>query len=163
MIGALLQRASRWLAVLGALVLIAAAAVAAVSIAGRWLFDAPIVGDVELMQVACVVAIASALPLCQARGGHVQVNFFTQRASLRLRAALDRLGQALLAVIMLLLAWRAGVGVAEMKANGETTMVLGFPAWLMYLSLVPGLALSAAVALHAALTGARAERSEGAF
>jgi TRAP-type C4-dicarboxylate transport system permease small subunit len=55
------------------------------------------------------------------------------------------------------------VGVAEMKANGETTMVLGFPAWLMYLALVPGLLLSAVVGLHAAVTGARAERSEGAF
>lgn len=163
MIGALLQRASQWLAVLGALVLLAAASVAAVSIGGRWLLDAPIVGDVELMQVACVVAIACALPYCQWRGGHVQVDFFTERASPRLRASLDRLGQALLAAIMLLLAWRAGVGVSEMRASGETTMVLGFPTWLMYLALVPGLVLSAVVALHAAVTGAGAERSEGAF
>jgi TRAP-type C4-dicarboxylate transport system permease small subunit len=159
----LLQRASEVLAVLGALVLLAVATVAGVSILGRWLFDTPITGDVELMQVACVVAIACFLPYCQWRGGHVRVEFFTQRIGPRQRGALDRLGQALLAAIMLLLAWRAGVGVAEMKANGETTMVLGFPAWLMYLALVPGLLLSAVVGLHAAVTGTHAERSEGAF
>ena len=159
----LLRSASELLAVLGALVLLAVAMVAAVSIGGRWLFGSPITGDVELMQVACVVAIACFLPYCQWRGGHVRVEFFTQRAGSNVRAALDRLGQALLAMIMLLLALRAGVGVAEMRMHGETTMVLGFPAWLMYLALVPGLVLSAAVALHAAVTGAQAQRSEGAL
>lgn len=50
---------------------------------------------------------------------------------------------------MLLLAWRAGVGVADMKAAGETTMLLAVPTWLTYLAMVPGLLLSALVALHA--------------
>lgn len=157
----LLRRASETLAVLGALVLLAVATVAVVSIVGRWLINSPITGDVELMQVACVVSIACFLPYCQWRGGHVQVTFFTERAAPALRRVLDRLGQLTLATVMLLLAWRAGVGVAEMKAHGETTMVLGFPAWLMYLALVPGLLLSAAVALHAALTDARVPRGEG--
>ena len=53
-------------------------------------------------------------------------------------------------LVCLVLAWRAGVGVADMREAGETTMVLGFPFWMTYLVMVPGLALSGVVGLHVA-------------
>jgi TRAP-type C4-dicarboxylate transport system permease small subunit len=145
----LLERASVVLALVGGGVLVAAALLATVSILGRWLADAPIEGDIELMQVACAVTIALALPYCQWHAGHVTVDFFTQRAAAAARRGLDRAGHALSAVVMLLLAWRAGVGVADMRAAGETTMLLAVPTWLTYLAMVPGLLLAALVALHA--------------
>jgi TRAP-type C4-dicarboxylate transport system permease small subunit len=157
-----LERASAALALAGGLVLLAAAMLAGVSIAGRWLADVPIAGDIELMQVACAVSIALFLPRCQLHAGHVIVDFFTLRAAAATRRGLDRAGHALTAIVMLLLAWRAGVGVAEMKAVGETTMVLGVPTWITYLAMVPGLLLSAAVAMHAVFLPAAAdERAAG--
>jgi TRAP-type C4-dicarboxylate transport system permease small subunit len=141
---------ARVLAVLGGCVLLAASGMTVVSVLGRWLADRPVLGDVELMQVACAVAVALFLPYCQVRNAHIIVDFFTARAAARTRRRLDALGSTLLATAMLLLAWRAGVGVAEMKAAGETTMVTGFPFWLTYLAMVPGLALSGAIALHLA-------------
>ncbi len=152
--GRLLQRAADGLALLGGAALLAAALMTCVSIAGRALAGAPILGDVELMQIGCAVAIACCLPYCQIQAGHVKVDFFTQRASPATVRRLDRIGHALVAVLMLLLAWRAGVGVADMKAVGETTMLLGVPAWLAYLALVPGLLLTGLIALHAAAVGA---------
>jgi TRAP-type C4-dicarboxylate transport system permease small subunit len=143
----LLDLLAKTLAVLGGLVLLAATALTVVSIVGRWRADAPVLGDVELMQVACAMAVALFLPYCQLRSGHIIVDFFTARATARTRGRLDAAGSALLAVAMLLLAWRAGVGVAEMKATGETTMVIGFPVWLTYLAMVPGLGLSGLIAL----------------
>lgn len=143
----LLDFLAKALAVLGGVVLLAATALTVVSVIGRWRADAPIVGDVELMQVACAVAVALFLPYCQLRGGHIIVDFFTARAAARTRGRLDAVGSAMLALAMLLLAWRAGVGVAEMKATGETTMVTGFPVWLTYLAMVPGLMLSGVIAL----------------
>ncbi len=153
MIDRWLHRASSVLALLGGVVLLAAAAMTGVSIAGRWLHDAPITGDIELMQIACVTAIALFLPWCQWRAEHVRVDFFTQGAGRRVRSALDRLGHLLLAVVMALLAWRAAEGVLDLRASGETTMLLAIPSWLAYLPLLPGLALSALIALYAAWTG----------
>lgn len=141
---------SKLAAVLGGLVLLAAALLNVASVLGRWLASTPILGDVELMQVGCAVAIALFLPYCQVRNAHIVVDFFTTGAAARTRRRLDAAGSLLLAAVMLLLAWRAGVGVLDMKASGETTMVIGFPFWLTYLVMVPGLALSGVVALHTA-------------
>jgi TRAP-type C4-dicarboxylate transport system permease small subunit len=148
-----LHRASNALALLGGLVLLAAAALTLVSILGRWLLDAPILGDIELMQIACVAAIALFLPWCQWRAEHVRVDFFTEGAGPRLRGLLDRIGHLLLAVVMALLAWRAADGLVDLRASGESTMLLAIPAWLAYLPLLPGLALSALIAMYAAWTG----------
>jgi len=150
-----LERASRWLALAGGAVLAAAALLTTLSVLGRWLWAAPITGDIELMQIACVVAIALFLPHCQLHCGHVQVDLFTRRAGAALRARLDRAGHALGAAVMLLLAWRAAVGVGDMWAAGETTMLLGVPLWIAYLAMVPGLLLSALVALVAAGDGSQ--------
>lgn len=158
MIGRLLQRASELLALLGGLLLVAAALMTVASIVGRNGLDRPLVGDIELMQVACAVLIALFLPYCQWQAAHVRVDFFTQRAGPRLRALLDRAAHGAAGGVLLLLAWRAAVGVADMYAAGETTMLLGFPQWLTYLALVPGLALAAAIAFHQACT--RAEEAE---
>jgi TRAP-type C4-dicarboxylate transport system permease small subunit len=139
--------ASQLMALAGGLVLSGAALLTDVSIAGRWLFDRPIFGDVELMQVGCAVAIALFLPECQIRSAHVRIDFFTARARRATRDRLDAIGAATLGLLFLLLAWRAGVGVLEMRANGETTMVLGFPTWLTYLAMVPGLAVAGVIGL----------------
>ncbi|MGZ7196666.1 hypothetical protein ACXWOC_10800, partial [Streptococcus pyogenes] len=41
----------------GAVLLFAACGVSVYSVLGRWLFDAPVLGDVELVQMACALAI----------------------------------------------------------------------------------------------------------
>lgn len=145
-----LAGAATALAWTGGLVLLAAAALTVVSVLSRWIAAVPVPGDVELMQVACAIAVALMLPFAQVRRADVRVDFFTQRASRRTRDRLDAVGQALVALAMALLAWRAGLGVLEMRVAGETTMVLGWPNWLTYLAMVPGLALSAAVAARSA-------------
>lgn len=150
--GRLLADASRWLALAGGLILAAIAGVATVSIFGRWLFARPLIGDVEIVQIGCTIAVALFLPWCQSRGGHIIVDFFTSRATHATRKRLDAFGAALLGGVFLLLAWRAGVGVADMRSNGETSMLLGFPTWITYLALVPALALSGANGLYMAWT-----------
>jgi TRAP-type C4-dicarboxylate transport system permease small subunit len=50
-----------------------------------------------------------------------------------------------------LLAWRTGIGAADLRLAGETTMILGFPLWLGYAAMLPGLILAALAAIHIAL------------
>lgn len=145
-----LRQCSAVLAMVGGLILTAAALMTGVSIFGRWLADAPLLGDVELMQAACVAAIACFLPYCQLSGAHVRVEFFTQRLTPKARDGLDRAAQFAVAGTMLLLAGRAALGVADMRSAGETSMLLGLPTWLTYLALVPGLLLSGLIALRLA-------------
>jgi TRAP-type C4-dicarboxylate transport system permease small subunit len=150
----LLDRLTLVLALIGGAVLAALALLATVSILGRWWFNTPVWGDVELVQMGTAVAIALFLPYAQRQRAHIIVDFFTTRASAGTRARLDALGGFLLGAICLLLAWRAGVGVLDMRANGETTMVLGMPIWIVYVAMVVGLAVSGVVGLVCAWSDA---------
>ncbi len=158
-LGRLLDGASRVAALAGGLILAAIAAIATASIFMRWLFSRPLFGDVEMVQIGCTIAVALFLPWCQSRGGHIIVDFFTARAAPATRRRLDAIGAALLAAVFLMLAWRVAVGVADMKANGETSMLLAFPTWITYLLLVPALALSGANGLYMAWSHWRQARA----
>jgi len=142
-----LSAASVALALLGAVVLAAIAALTVASILGRWLADQPIAGDVELAQLGTAAALALFLPYCQLHGSHLVVDVFTARAGARFNRRLDRIAHVAAAVVLALLAWRAAAGVADLARVHETSMVLGIPLWLPYAAMVPSLALAAAVAL----------------
>lgn len=76
-LGQLLDTLARWLALAGGLVLVAITLLSAYSITMRSLFDAPLLGDVELVQMGCGIAVVSFLPLCQLRRNNVIVDAFT--------------------------------------------------------------------------------------
>ncbi len=155
-----LSAASVALALLGAVVLVAVAALTVASIAGRWLADAPIAGDVELVQLGTAAAIALFLPYCQLHGSHLVVDLFTARADACFNRRLDRMANVASAVVLALLAARAATGVADLSRAHETSMVLGIPLWLPYATMAPSLALAAAVALLG--PGARSAVGAGA-
>lgn len=130
------------LALAGGVLLLAVALLTVVSVLGRWLVNAPLMGDIELVQLGVATAIALFLPYCQLHASHLVVDFFTARSSGPLQERLDALGSFAAGLVFLVLAWRAAVGVAELRAASETTMVLGIPLWLPYAAMVVGLALA---------------------
>lgn len=148
--GKWLGRVCRWFAVIGGAVLVAITLMSVASIVGRSLFGKPVPGDFELVQIGCAICVAAFLPWCQMQGGNIIVDFFTVRASAGTRAWLDAFGALLLAVVMLLVAWRTGVGALAVKASGETSMIMGFPSWIGYAFMAPGFALTALAALYTA-------------
>src|SRR5690606_10561779 len=123
----LLDCLARWLALAGGVVLVAITLLSAYSITMRSLFDAPLLGDVELVQMGCGIAVVSFLPLCQLRRGNVIVDAFTLRASAAVRRNLDMLGCVLMAACALLLAWRSVIGTLDTYANGEESIIMGIP------------------------------------
>jgi TRAP-type C4-dicarboxylate transport system permease small subunit len=151
-IGRTLAWACRALVWWGGLLLLAIVGVSVLSISGRWLANHPIGGDYEMVQVGCAAAVSAFLPYCQWRRGNIIVDFFTTRAGPRLRRRLDGAGALLLALMLALLAWRSGAGLLDARANNEATMLLGFPLWIGYAAMLPGLVLSAAVALQQSIT-----------
>lgn len=139
------------LSALGGVVLLALVCLLSTwSVLGRALFDSPLMGDVEMVQVACSLAISSFLPYAQMQNAHVIVDFFTHNAGPRLRAVLDLLAALLLAVVAAWLTWRSAVGAWDTYLSGETSMILGWPQWWAHLTIAPGFALLSLCALYTA-------------
>ncbi|MGH8630903.1 MAG: TRAP transporter small permease [Burkholderiales bacterium] len=134
-------------AILGGAILAAIAGLVVTSVALRALGFQPVQGDFELVQVGLAAGIALLLPWCQLKGGNIIVDFFTTLARIRTQRRLDTFADLLVALMMVLIAWRAGVGAWSAQQNGETTMILGFPIWWSYAAMTPGLALTSLVAL----------------
>ena len=118
-----------------------------VSVIGRNTIGLTIVGDFELTASVAGAAIALFLPWCQLKRGNIGVDFFTAKAGPAMRTVLDRLGTALLASMMALMTWRTSVGAVKAWQAQSGSMMLGFPEWIVYAFIVPGLALTMAVAL----------------
>jgi len=138
-VSVLLERVCGAVAVLGGVALLGMIVVSVISIVGRSILPgvagfvglefraASIPGDVELVQIGTGIAVFSFLPFCQLRRGNVLVDFFTAGARLRVRAALDLLGNAVFTILAGLIAWRLVHGLRDKFAFNDTTMVLRLP------------------------------------
>ena len=147
-IGRALFHLSRAFAAIGGVILIAVCIMSVASIASRTLTGNAMLGDFEIVQIGSAIAVASFLPWGQMRGSHVFVDFFTTGLGPRARARLDALAALLLAVCAVVIAWRMVIGTVEIKASGETSMLLGVPTWYAYVSMSPSFVLLAATGLY---------------
>lgn len=142
-----LQKLAHLCALLAGILLALITILTCISVIGRNGFDAAFIGDFELTGVATGLSIALFMPLCQLRQGHIMVDFFTSRASVRTNSGLDRLGCFFMALVMALLVWRTAVGGFNAYENHSGSMLLGFPDWLVFAGMIPPLALAAVIAL----------------
>ena len=123
------------------------------SLIGRNTIGVSLVGDYELTAVTAGAAVALFLPWAQLRRGNIIVDFFTSKVSEAINGWLDRFGALLLGLIMFLLAWRTTVGAISSYQSQTTTMMLGFPEWIAYVSMIPPLFLTGLIAFHQAFIG----------
>ena len=148
-----LEQLAKFCAILAGFLLTGITLMTCASLIGRNTTGTTLVGDFELTGVVAGAAIALFLPWCQVRRGNIIVDFFTARASERTNAALDRFGALLLGLSLALLAWRAGYGGLSAWRAQSTSMMLGFPEWIVYAAMVPPLALTAVIGLWQAAAG----------
>lgn len=142
----------------GGCVFIALTFMSLVSIVGRKLFNMPVPGDLELMQMGCAFGSAAFLPYCQMIRGHVRVDFFTSLARPAVKAAMNFVAAFLVGLFGALIAWRAAAGAFAAFESGETSTILGWPIWLAQALMVPSFVLLAAAGLYVAfdeLAGSR--------
>jgi TRAP-type C4-dicarboxylate transport system permease small subunit len=149
----LLELLARCCAIAAGLLLTVITLMTCISLIGRNTTGWTIVGDFELTGSAAGAAIALFLPWCQVRRGNIIVDFFTAKASAGTNVALDRAGALLLAIVMGLLTWRSAIGGWNAWTSKAGSMMLGFPEWIVYIGIVPPLALTAAIGLMQALRG----------
>jgi TRAP-type C4-dicarboxylate transport system permease small subunit len=150
-VGRMLLALSRQLAIAGGLVFVALVVMSIVSITGRKLFNAPLPGDVELLQMCAAFAAASFFAYCHLVNGDVKVDFFTHGLSAAAVARLDAIGSLLVGLFGALIAWRTTAGALALREVGETSAVLAIPVWIAQILMVPGFVLLAAAGLYMAV------------
>lgn len=159
LIGRVLNRVCRFFAVCAGIMLILMALMSLASIVGRTLFDKPILGDYELVQMMSAVAVTMSLPFCQMIRGHIIVDFFTTGLSPWINKVLDIVAALVLAVAAFTFSWRIALGMVDLYGNGDASMLLNLSTWWGYAPMVPSFFLLGCTALYTAwvdFTGARA-------
>jgi TRAP-type C4-dicarboxylate transport system permease small subunit len=127
--GRALHRTADILAILGGVLSCTMALIVTFSVAGRYLFSAPIPGDYDIVGILCGCAIFAFLPYCQLHRGNVLADFFTQRAPAQAKAALDAFGNVLFLVAIVLFTWRLYYGMLEMRQSSEQIAMFSFYRW----------------------------------
>ena len=141
-----LDRIARFCSILGGMVMTALMLMTCYSLISRNLFDSALIGDFELTGVGAGAAIALFMPLCQLKHENIIVDFFTANLSEAFNFRLDRLGDALMAIIFALLAWRCTAAAINAVDTMGASMLLGFPDWIVFTSMAIPFAITAIIA-----------------
>jgi len=147
-VGRFLFAVTRIFALLGGMVLCAMALLTTVSVTGRYFFNAPIEGDVELIAIGTGVGVFAFLPYCQLVRENVIVDFFLSHTSFRTRTFFDVLGNLAYALIMVLMSWRMVYGGISLYEADEMTMILEIPRWWTFPFALVCLVLLVAVCFY---------------
>jgi len=102
-------------------------------------FGRPILGDSEIVELLCGIAVFAFLPYCQLRGSNVIVDFFTQPLPIRARHWLDALMGFIFIFVAAILAWRLIDGGLTAWERSRRSMFLQLPDWWGY--AIGGLAM----------------------
>lgn len=152
----LIAKAAAGWALLGGALLLAIALVTTVN-AGAFALDrlaglfgadvSGLPGYEDFVRLVVSAAVLMLFPYCQLRRGHIVVDLIARWLSPGLRRALDLAALALIAILALFLAYWMALGLAETRADGALSRVLGWPEWPFYLPGLASLLLWALVAL----------------
>lgn len=126
-----LDRLAEGFAAFGGFCLLGVMAIEIFSVAGGF-FGKPLLGDSEIVEMLCGVAIASFMPYCQIRGGNIIVDFFTARMRAGRRNALDAFMQFAAALVVAVLTWKLIDGAFTQYERGRASMFLQLPQWWGY-------------------------------
>ena len=159
LIGRGLNACCRFFAICAGILLILMALMSLTSIVGRTLFDKPIMGDYELVQMMSAVAVAMSLPFCQMIRGHIIVDFFTTALPKRANKGLDIFASLILAIAAFVFSWRITLGMFELRENGDASMLLNLPTWWGYAPMAPSFFLLGCAALYTAWTDITGEHA----
>lgn len=146
-----LKRLARLCSIIGGVIMVALMLMTCYSVVGRNFFGRALIGDFELTAIACGIAVAFFIPLCQIERGNIIVDFFTAGRSRQFNYRLDRIGDVLMTVIFALLAWRTTVASIKAKENMGTSMLLGFPDWIVLAGMAIPFAFTAVIACFQAI------------
>jgi len=129
-----LLRLETFFALLSGIAVFALIAMAAVSVGGRNLFNAPLPGYVDWIEQAMPLIAFLGIALVQREGGHIRMDIIVSRFHGRLLWAVEFIGVFLILVLMIFLVWGSW-------AHFQRSFDFGAPLWSRDSSIDIGLPL----------------------
>jgi len=115
------------LGLLAASVLMLLMIITFIDVLGRYLFSAPLPGAFELTEIMMAMLIFAGLPLVLRANQHVSVNLIVGILSPKILHLQRLITQAIMAVVLAVMAWRMWIKAAEMLEQGDETAYLLLP------------------------------------
>jgi TRAP-type C4-dicarboxylate transport system permease small subunit len=148
--------------VLGSLSALALAVVMLITcfdVAGRYVFDQPIPGALEVTELIMGALIFTSLPLVTLRNQQVTVDLFEPLIPGFIKPLLHWLVHAIGCVCLAAIAWRLWVKAGQMHGSGETTAVLQLDTWPLIYFMSLQTAITTVVLFLIMIRPGRAEQS----
>jgi TRAP-type C4-dicarboxylate transport system permease small subunit len=129
------HKVSRTINLLGVAVLFLMMLVVAADVIGRYVFNRPLTGAFDTVELMMVILVFFSLAYCAAADGHVRVDVLHSRLPKRIQANLDSITFAASAFIVGLIFWRlvTRAGGVFLEAPGPSTLpatlTLKIPHW----------------------------------
>src|SRR5690606_20224429 len=98
-----------------------------VDVTGRYLFNSPVPGAAEIIELAMGIMIFAALPLVTARDEHVRLDYFDHFVPARVRPLVQAIATLISAFVLAVLAWRIFDKALTVIRYGDTTPFLNIP------------------------------------
>ena len=144
------ERLTRWLHHLSGALLIGLMVLTVVNIVGRWLFDTPLPGAVELTEIGMVAIVFMGLAYAQVRGDHIRVDLLYERLGARGRRVLDLFATLVSFATVVAMTWRLWVYAGQLEVSGRTTSVLRIPlSWVAWIAVAGGVFYAVAIVVTA--------------
>ncbi len=120
--------AANWIALIGALAILAMAGAVVVDVLMRWIFNAPILGVDDFAAFNLAVIVASFFPLCLVGGHFVTIRFVGKALGVARALWLEAFGGLMTLFVFLLLAWQFfRFTLYDVTLTGLATPVLEIP------------------------------------
>lgn len=131
--------------------LAALAAVTVVDVSGRYLFNSPLFGAVEISEFLLVLLAFAGFAYAELRKAHITVDFFLISVPRRVRMALETTAALLGVAFWLLVAWRTALHAGRVRAVNDVSFNLAIPTYPFYWIVVIGSILFAVMLLARAI------------
>lgn len=125
--GALLRGAIGVANVVSLLGLVAMTTVTVVDVAGRYLFNRPLPGALELSELLMVFLVFGAFAVTELRNGHVDIDVVVTKLSPRWQALSETFAVLLSTAFWGAITWRTALHAQNVWHAGETTPNLSLP------------------------------------
>lgn len=135
------RRLSTYLAYIGAFSLFSMMCLTIADVAGRYIFNKPILGAYELTEFMVLILIFSFLGYAQTHKSHISVDLFMMFFPEKLKNFIELFNHLACLAIMILIAWMGFEKAVEMMEVGEASPNLALPSYPFVFFLVLGCAI----------------------
>ena len=126
-----------------------------VNVAGRYLFNRPVKGSIELTEFMVATVVAIGLAYCWIERGHISVDVIVSRFPPRVQGIIERITLFISLVVFSLITWRAAVFTKVRFDARIVTHVLAIPTFPFVGIVAAGCALLTLVILTEFLNSLR--------